>query len=68
MGTFVRVANCRWGAIIGGAFAPSITTALWRESAVGIFGVSIYISCASIGTIVWVMLLSETFESSLNET
>jgi glycerol uptake facilitator-like aquaporin len=55
------------GAIVGGAFAPTIATALWRESTIGIFGVSIYIAFASIGTIASVMLLTETFQSSLHE-
>jgi MFS family permease len=56
------------GAIIGGAFAPTIATALWRESTIGILGVSIYIACAAIGTILSVTFLTETFESSLHDT
>ena len=56
------------GAIIGGAFAPTIATALWRESTIGILGVSIYIACAAIATILSVTFLTETFESSLQDT
>ena len=56
------------GAIIGGAFAPTIATALWRESTIGILGVSIYIACAAIATILSVTFLTETFESSLHDT
>ena len=56
------------GAIIGGAFAPTIATALWRESTIGILGVSIYIACAAIATILSVTFLTETFECSLQDT
>ena len=56
------------GAIIGGAFAPTIATALWQESTIGILGVSIYIACAAIATILSVTFLTETFESSLQDT
>ena len=56
------------GAIIGGAFAPTIATALWRETEIGILGVSIYILLASIGTVISVIFLVETFESSLHDT
>ncbi len=56
------------GAIIGGAFAPTIATALWRETEIGILGVSIYILLASMGTVISVIFLVETFESSLHDT
>jgi metabolite-proton symporter len=54
------------GAILGGAFAPIIATALW-----GTFGtvyVAGYIACASILTLVSVLMLTETRGTDLHKT
>lgn len=54
------------GAIVGGAFAPTIATILWTEY--DIVWVSVYIAFASLLSLVSVMLLTETFQSSLHDT
>ena len=53
------------GAIAGGAFAPTIAAKLWTDF--DIFWVSVYIAFASILTLISVMLLSETYQTNLNE-
>jgi len=53
------------GAILGGAFAPTIATKLWTDF--DIFWVSVYIAIASILTLVSVLFLTETYGSNLNE-
>ena len=54
----------RFGAILGGAFAPTIA-ALWNDY--GIFWVSVYIAFASLLTLFSVMTLTETFKVDLNQ-
>ena len=56
----------QFGAIAGGAFAPSIAAFLWTEY--DIFWVSVYISVASLLTLLSVMSLTETFQLDLSET
>mgnify|MGYP001188645837 FL=1 len=56
----------QFGAIAGGAFAPSIAAFLWTEY--DIFWVSVYISVASLLTLLSVMSLTETYQSDLSET
>jgi MFS family permease len=51
------------GAIVGGAFAPTIATILWTEYS--IFWVSVYMALASLLTIISVAFLSETYKTSL---
>lgn len=53
------------GAIVGGAFAPTIATILWKEYA--IVWVSVYIAGASLLSLIAVKLLTETFKTSLSE-
>lgn len=53
------------GAIVGGAFAPTIATILWKEYS--IVWVSVYIAGASLLSLVSVKLLTETFQSSLSD-
>ena len=53
------------GAIAGGAFAPTIAAKLWTDF--DIFWVSVYIAFASFLTLISVMLLSETYQTNLNE-
>lgn len=53
------------GAILGGAFAPTIATMLWTDF--DIFWVSVYIAFASMLTVLSVMALSETYQSDLNQ-
>lgn len=53
------------GAIIGGAFAPTIATILWKQY--DIFWVSVYIAIASALSLLSVLLLSETYQSSLSD-
>ena len=53
------------GAIVGGAFAPTIATKLWVDY--DIFWVSAYIAFASILTLVSVMMLTETYKTSLTD-
>ena len=54
------------GAILGGAFAPAIAVKLWNEY--DIFWVSVYIAFASVLTLLSVMMLTETYKSSLTDT
>ena len=54
------------GAIIGGAFAPTIATILWTEYS--IFWVSVYIAVASVLSLISVLMLTETYKTSLDET
>ena len=56
----------QFGAIAGGAFAPSIAAFLWTEY--DIFWVSVYISVASLLTLLSVMSLTETYQLDLSET
>jgi MFS family permease len=51
------------GAIIGGAFAPTIATILWAEYS--IVWVSAYMALASLVSIISVGFLAETFKTSL---
>ena len=53
------------GAIIGGAFAPTIAAKLWTDF--DIFWVSVYIAIASILTLISVMSLTETYRTNLSE-
>ncbi len=52
------------GAIVGGAFAPTIATILWTEYA--IVWVSVYIAIASALSLLSVIMLTETFQHSLD--
>jgi len=54
------------GAILGGAFAPTIATILWSEYS--IVWVSVYIAFASLLSLISVMMLTETYKSSLHDT
>ena len=56
----------QFGAIAGGAFAPTIATYLWTEY--DVFWVSVYIAFASLLTLLSVMALTETFQTDLNKT
>ena len=53
------------GAILGGAFAPTIATILWTEY--NIVWVSAYIALASVLALISVMMLTETYQTNLNE-
>ena len=53
------------GAIIGGSFAPTIATLLWKNY--DIFWVSVYIAFASLLSLVSVYFLTETYQKDLNE-
>ena len=55
----------QFGAIVGGAFAPTIAVKLWTDF--DIVWVSAYIAFASILTLISVMLLTETYKSNLDE-
>ena len=55
----------QFGAIIGGAFAPTIAVKLWSDF--DIFWVSVYIAFASMLTLISVMLLTETYKANLDE-
>ena len=55
----------QFGAIIGGAFAPTIAVKLWTDF--DIVWVSAYIAFASMLSLISVMLLTETYKSNLNE-
>ena len=55
----------QFGAIVGGAFAPTIAVKLWTDF--DIVWVSAYIAFASMLTLISVMLLTETYKSNLNE-
>ena len=53
------------GAIIGGSFAPTIATLLWKNY--DIFWVSVYIAFASLLSLISVYFLTETYQRDLNE-
>ena len=55
----------QFGAILGGAFAPTIAALLWKDY--GIFWVSVYIAFASLLTLFSVMALTETYQTDLND-
>jgi len=55
----------QFGAILGGAFAPTIAALLWKDY--GIFWVSVYIALASLLTLFSVMALTETYQTDLND-
>ena len=55
----------QFGAILGGAFAPTIAALLWKDF--GIFWVSVYIAIASLLTLLSVMALTETYQTDLND-
>ena len=55
----------QFGAILGGAFAPTIAALLWQDY--GIFWVSVYIAFASLLTLLSVMVLTETYQTDLND-
>jgi MFS family permease len=55
----------QFGAILGGAFAPTIAALLWKDY--GIFWVSVYIAFASLFTLLSVMALTETYQTDLND-
>ncbi|MDB4183446.1 MHS family MFS transporter [Gammaproteobacteria bacterium] len=54
----------QFGAILGGAFAPTIAALLWKDY--GIFWVSVYIALASFLTLLSAMALTETYKTDLN--
>lgn len=54
------------GAILGGAFAPTIATLLWLEY--DIIWVSVYIAIASALSLLSVVMLTETYKTSLHDT
>ena len=54
------------GAILGGAFAPSIAALLWTDY--DIIWVSVYIAVASLLSLISVYLLTETYQSDLSES
>jgi MFS family permease len=54
------------GAILGGAFAPIIATYLWYEY--DIIWVSVYIAIASGLSLLSVIMLTETYKTSLHDT
>ena len=56
----------QFGAILGGAFAPTIAVKLWTE--LDIFWVSVYMAFAALLTLLSVMALTETYQADLNET
>ena len=56
----------QFGAILGGAFAPTIAVKLWTDF--GIIWVSVYIAFAALLTLLSVMALTETYKSDLNKT
>ena len=55
----------QFGAILGGAFAPTIAALLWNDY--GIIWVSVYIAFASLLTLISVLFLIETYQSDLNQ-
>jgi len=55
----------QFGAILGGAFAPTIAAFLWNNF--GIFWVSVYIAFASLLTLFSVMALTETYQNNLSD-
>ena len=54
------------GAILGGAMAPIIATALWKDF--GTIYISVYIAIASVLTLISVILLTETKGLDLEQT
>ncbi|MDA8651687.1 MHS family MFS transporter [Porticoccaceae bacterium] len=56
----------QFGAILGGAFAPTIAVKLWTDF--DIFWVSVYMAIAALLTLLSVMSLTETFQTDLNRT
>jgi metabolite-proton symporter len=52
------------GAILGGALAPLVATALWDRTG-STLGIAIYISASCVVTLVCVLLLSETYRGQL---
>ena len=56
----------QFGAILGGAFAPTIAVKLWTDF--GIIWVSVYIAFAALLTLLSVMALTETYKSDLSNT
>ena len=55
----------QFGAILGGAFAPTIAALLWNDY--GILWVSVYIAFASLLTLISVLFLTETYQNDLSE-
>ena len=55
----------QFGAIVGGAFAPTIAVKLWSDF--DIFWVSVYIAFAAFLTLISVMALTETYQSDLDD-
>jgi len=55
----------QFGAILGGAFAPTIAAFMWNNY--GIFWVSVYIAFASLLTLFSVMALTETYQNNLSD-
>jgi MFS family permease len=53
------------GAILGGAFAPTIATILWTQYS--IVWVSVYIAFASLLSLICVAMLTETYQEKLHE-
>ena len=56
----------QFGAILGGAFAPTIAVKLWTE--LDIFFVSVYMAFSALLTLLSVMALTETYQSDLSKT
>ena len=56
----------QFGAILGGAFAPTIAVKLWTE--LDIFFVSAYMAFSALLTLLSVMALTETYQSDLSKT
>jgi MFS family permease len=54
------------GAILGGAFAPTIAALLWKDY--DIIWVSAYIAAASLLSFISVYMLTETYQSDLSES
>ena len=53
------------GAIVGGAFAPTIATILWTQYS--IVWVSVYMAFASTASLICIMMLTETSGTNLQE-
>ena len=53
------------GAILGGAFAPSIAALLWTDY--DVIWVSVYIAVASLLSLISVYMLTETYQSDLSD-
>ncbi len=53
------------GAILGGAFAPTIAIILWTEYS--IVWVSVYIASASVLSLISVLMLTETYKTNLQD-